>query len=249
MMALIMAAGVGNRLSGEFGDIPKALLPFGGRTLLERHLTELQQIAVHDVVVAVGYKADLIAAELERLDASARVILAHNPDYRAGSVVTLQAATQALTCGDDILLMDADVLYDRRMLESLKQTRHHNCFLLDRNFEAGDEPMKLAVRDGQLVEFSRRVEVSFDFVGESVGFFRLAPPMATALSAANAALVEAGQRDEGYEEALRRLLLRSPAGTFGFEDITDLPWTEIDFPEDVVRAREEILPRLIGDGR
>jgi len=27
-------------------------------------------------------------------------------------------------------------------------------------------------------------------------------------------------------------------------DVSDLPWTEIDFPEDLERARAEILPRL-----
>jgi choline kinase len=32
---------------------------------------------------------------------------------------------------------------------------------------------------------------------------------------------------------------------FGFEDITGLPWIEIDFADDVLRARSEILPRLV----
>ena len=31
---------------------------------------------------------------------------------------------------------------------------------------------------------------------------------------------------------------------FGFEDVTGLPWIEIDFPEDVVRARDEVLPAI-----
>ena len=40
------------------------------------------------------------------------------------------------------------------------------------------------------------------------------------------------------------MLLAAPRGTFGFEDITGLPWIEIDFPEDLRRAREDIVPRL-----
>ncbi len=31
---------------------------------------------------------------------------------------------------------------------------------------------------------------------------------------------------------------------FGFEDISGLPWTEIDFPEDVAKA-QALLPELI----
>ena len=34
------------------------------------------------------------------------------------------------------------------------------------------------------------------------------------------------------------------AGRFGFEDVTGMPWTEIDFPNDVGRAREEVLPAI-----
>ena len=31
----------------------------------------------------------------------------------------------------------------------------------------------------------------------------------------------------------------------GFERVDDLPWTEIDFPEDLQRAASEVLPRII----
>jgi choline kinase len=42
------------------------------------------------------------------------------------------------------------------------------------------------------------------------------------------------------------VLLGAPK-SFGYEDVTGLPWIEIDFPEDVVRARDEILPNLGSD--
>jgi choline kinase len=45
---------------------------------------------------------------------------------------------------------------------------------------------------------------------------------------------------------LRNVLLADP-GSFGFEDVTGLPWIEIDFPEDVVRASDEILPAIRKD--
>ena len=48
------------------------------------------------------------------------------------------------------------------------------------------------------------------------------------------------------EEAIRDLLQATPH-EFGFEDITDLPWLEIDFPEDIRRAEHEILPRLLDE--
>ena len=53
-----------------------------------------------------------------------------------------------------------------------------------------------------------------------------------------------GRRHEPYEEAIRDALLTSPRRTFAFEDITGLPWIEIDFAADVDRAEAVILPRI-----
>ena len=58
------------------------------------------------------------------------------------------------------------------------------------------------------------------------------------------AYIEAGRLDEIYEEAFRDVLLAEPPGTFAVEDVTGLPWIEIDFPEDLEKARREIFPIL-----
>jgi hypothetical protein len=68
--------------------------------------------------------------------------------------------------------------------------------------------------------------------------------MATALAERATAYVEGGRANAEYEAAIRDLILAHP-NRFGYEDISDLPWTEIDFEADVVRARQEILPRLL----
>ena len=92
--------------------------------------------------------------------------------------------------------------------------------------------------------FRKKIETKFDHCGESVGFFRLSPGTAGALAARADDYVSAGRTDEPYEEAIRDLLLAAPLGRFGYEDVTGLPWVEIDFPEDIVRAQNEILPHI-----
>ena len=39
--------------------------------------------------------------------------------------------------------------------------------------------------------------------------------------------------------------MAEPPGTFEVEDITGLPWVEIDFPEDLDKATSEVFPRLV----
>ncbi|MFO0996775.1 MAG: phosphocholine cytidylyltransferase family protein [Alphaproteobacteria bacterium] len=244
MKAVILAAGVGQRLAGDGDDPPKALLRFGGRTLLARHIEILRPRGVEEIVVIAGYQAERITAEIARLGAGHFTRTVFNPDFREGSVVSLWTGRDAMRWGGDVLLMDADVLYDPRIMDRLLRSAHRNCFLMDREFEPGDEPVKLCLNDGHPAEFRKKIEGHHEVVGESVGFFRFEAGAAAEVVAAVGRYVAAARRAEPYEEPIRDVLQTAPRGRFGVEDITGLPWIEIDFPEDVRRANDTILPLL-----
>jgi choline kinase len=244
--AIILAAGVGRRL-GDSHHGPKVLLDFAGVTLLRRHLSNLLKAGVRRIVMTVGFEAEAIRAAVA--DAGAVVQFVDNPRFRNGSLVSLQVQQAVLCAGDPVVLMDADVLCDARMVERLGQGAAENILLVDRNLEPGDEPVKLCFRrdaDGRerIVDFRKRPEHAHDWHGESVGFFRFSGSTAAALSARCDDYVKAGQLDVEYEEAIRDLMLAEP-DRFGAVDVSDLPWTEIDFEADVARARQDILPQLV----
>ena len=68
MRAIILAAGRGLRLQQpEDQQLPKCLLRFGGMSLLERHLRLLKNAGVDEIVLALGYRHELVEAELDRL--------------------------------------------------------------------------------------------------------------------------------------------------------------------------------------
>jgi len=243
MHAVMLAAGVGERL-GEGNDAPpKALLRFGGHSLLARHIALLRDAGVEALTLCVGYRAEALAHEIVESGGQDFVQTVINPDYREGSLVSLWTARKALASGEDVLLMDADVLYDQRLLAKLVETKHANAFLLDRDIEPGEEPVKLCIKDGRIVDFEKRVEHAHDYHGESVGFFRFSADMAEKLAVHTEALVISGFRDVWYERAIRDLVL-AETDEFGWEEVTGLPWLEIDFREDIARAEMEILPRL-----
>lgn len=245
MRAVILAAGRGRRLGG-FGDArPKILLRFAGRSLLQRHLEILEHCGVTEFDVVVGYRADTIRDEIKALGWASRVNLVENPRFTEGSVVSLWSAGGALASGQPILLMDGDVLYDWRLMQRLIGSARTNCLLMDRNIEPGDEPVKLCIAENRIVDFHKKPRNPHEFHGESVGFFRLAPAIAAALLAGAGDYVASGRHDQEYEEPLRDLILASAADVFGYEDISGLPWSEIDFALDVARARTTIVPRLV----
>jgi choline kinase len=120
-----------------------------------------------------------------------------------------------------------------------------NRLLIDRDFEAGDEPVKLCVRAGVPVELRKQLaaDLQFDTVGESVGFFRFDQNGAQRLAALVAGYTDGGRAHMPHEEAVRDLI-REKSQAIEVADVTGSPWIEIDFPVDVTRAAQEVLPQL-----
>jgi choline kinase len=247
MRAIILAAGRGTRLQQPEDRLdPKALLRFGGRSLLERHLLLLSEVGVEEIVLALGFRDDLVAAELDRLGWLPRPEIVFNPGFELGSVLTVHTVGDALTRGGDVLLMDADVLYDARIARALVAgDRPVNRLLIDRDFEPGDEPVKVCMRDGVPVELRKRLaaNLAYDTIGESIGFFRFDEAAARRLAALVAGYVARDSSHQPHEEAVRDLLLER-SQVVEVCDVTGAPWIEIDFPHDVARAEREVLPLL-----
>ncbi|MGI9026840.1 MAG: NTP transferase domain-containing protein [Burkholderiaceae bacterium] len=246
MRAIILAAGRGLRLQQPLDEqFPKCLLRFHGTTLLERHLRMLDAADVNEVVLALGFQPEKVEAELDGIACRAQVEIVINPRYDLGSVLTVHTVAEALTRGGDVLLMDADVLYDERILLALLAGDHVDRLLIDRHFEVGDEPVKVCVKNGMTVEFRKQVAagLAYDTIGESVGFFRFREESARRFAEIVAAYADGGRSHMPHEEAVRDLLLKGDH-EFDIADVTGAPWIEIDFPDDVARAEREVLPLM-----
>ena len=249
MHAIILAAGRGNRLA-EFNPDgrPKCLLEFNGRSLLARQLDILFSFGVRQATLVVGYEADQIIEHVGSLSSRPEMSFVYNPAYTDGSVLSLLAAEAALNNNKSVLVLDADVLFHPQIMKLLIESVNPNCYLIDRDFVAGDEPVKIAINKGKMVEFRKKLaaDLEYDTLGESVGFFKFNSDMAAKIALACAAYRTEGLQDAPHEEALRDVLLAQPSD-FACEDIEGLPWLEVDFPEDVERAIKLILPAIQKD--
>lgn len=227
--AIILAAGVGRRFGEEMQERPKALLEVGGETLIERLVRQLEACSVSRIVIVVGHRGELVA---ERFAASRTVTILENPEYRRGAIVSLWTAREYLA--GPVLVMDADVFVPDVLLERLVGSAHESCFLLDGRVEPSGEEQMLHVRGGRVTDIARRPRGEYELLGESVGFLKLSPAGAAVLRELVEARVAAGVKDIEHEELYPELLARE---VVGFERADDQDWTEIDFPEDLERAR------------
>lgn len=247
MRAIILAAGRGLRLKQpEDEQVPKCLLRFGGMSLLERHLRMLRTAGVTDIVLALGFRHELVEAELDRLQWNPRPEVVINGQFELGSVLTVHTVADAMIRGGDVLLMDADVLYDERIMRALVAGASPvNRLLIDREFEPGDEPVKVCVQNGVPIELRKQPDANlqYDTIGESVGFFRFDQTAARRLADLVAGYVNGGRANMPHEEAVRDLV-RERSQVLDVSDVTGSPWIEIDFTVDVERAARDVLPQL-----
>ena len=128
MKALILAAGIGKRLKY---NKPKILIKIGNKTLLDRHCENLTNFGVKEIGIVIGYKFKEIEKHLKKIDKNIKTF--KNPKYKLGSIVSLVAASNFFKKKDSLLLMDGDVLYDKKVLKKLINSKKNNCLLLDKS--------------------------------------------------------------------------------------------------------------------
>jgi len=234
MKAIILAAGVGKRLWPVTQHHPKCLIRLGGQTLIDRALRSLAAVGLREAVLVVGYKQEMIRAAVGTRLYDVAVRYLENEQYQRGSITSLWRAREELE--GDALIMDADVLFHQAILERLVRSPHPNALLMDESVKQTGEECMVVVRGGRVVALTKRMPEQYELAGEGVGFLKVR-------GADTGALVRSGQLDMEYEDALREFFAEVQVG---FERIGGLPWTEIDFVEDVARAEREILPRIDG---
>jgi choline kinase len=237
--AIILAAGVGKRLKPITDGRPKCLVEVSGRTVLDRYFENLGRLGIKRAVIVVGHLKELVMEAVGEGEHGVAVRYLVNDRYREGNILSVQLAAREFD--DDILLMDADVIFHPDLLTRLVRSPHENCYLMDEGFIADmGEECKVAALDGRVVANNRKITKAFDRVGEGLGFLKLSQRTAGVLKEILDDLLRGGGADREYEEALEIMLARE---WVGFEPVGDLPWVEIDFPEDIAKA-ERLVARF-----
>ena len=230
MDALILAAGSGRRLRH---NRPKCLVELGGRPLLDHQLQALAWAGVDRVVVVAGYMADDVIAALPP-----GIPVVVNEDYaETNSLYSFWLARQEV--GEEMLVLNGDVLFHPVIPRALVR-RARSAVAYDSRGGRGEEEMKLIIRGGSLAAMSKTLAPERS-CGENLGMIRLSGAATEAAFAAAGRLVAAGRVRDWLASAINRVAREHRLECM---DVAGLPWTEIDFPEDLARARDEVLPAI-----
>ena len=236
MRAIILAAGKGARLEPANQEPVKCLVKLGDTTLIERQLGYLRASGISEIAVVVGFHAEHI-----RRTCGCAITYIENPIFaETNSLYSLWLARHFF--GDGFVMLNSDVLFHPQLMSDLVSNEHEDAVVVSyRNgTKYGDEEMKVKVRDGTLLDISKSMDPD-QADGENVGMVKFGATGAALLAEELESLVAHGAlrswSPRAFLEFTKKRALHV-VSTRGY------PWIEIDFPEDLQRAREEILPQI-----
>jgi 1L-myo-inositol 1-phosphate cytidylyltransferase len=108
---LILAAGKGTRLKSVSAGLPKPLVQFRGKPILDHVILRAQQAGIDEFVIVVGYRSDLMRRWLDnRWFGDVSVTLVENPDYHKHNGVSVLKAREEMD--ENFLLLMADHVFE-----------------------------------------------------------------------------------------------------------------------------------------
>jgi L-glutamine-phosphate cytidylyltransferase len=234
MKAIILSAGQGSRLGHLVDDIPKCLIDFNGRSLLDRQLDTLKANGVHDAVVVTGFHDDRVEEALAKRSGGPKVRTIFNPFYKvADNTGSLYMARDELA--GDCLVWNGDTLVSNALMRRVVgNDRPGICVTIDRKGSYDEDDMKVVEDGGRLRAIGKRLDLS-TVNAESIGLLAF---RAGGAERFGEAISQALRTPEGttiwYLRVIHHLAQSSEVWTL---DIQGEEWGEVDFPPDVEAAR------------
>lgn len=242
MKAIILAAGTASRLRPLTNFTPKCLLKIGERPLLQRSMDALCQNGITEFCIVTGYLHEQIEQFVNEHYPNVKITFIHNADFATTNNIYSLWLARPVADGEEILLLDSDLLYDGNIVKRVLQNEADNVLTLIRH-ELGEEEMKVVVdTEGSITEISKTCSPDAA-AGESLGIEKMGCSYTKALYAE----LETMMNDEHlenkfYELAFERLLRQGH--TYKVLDVSDLFSCELDTVEDFENAKQLIPAEL-----
>jgi choline kinase len=227
---------MGRRLMPLTATRPKCLLEIDGWPLLRQLLYGLRSLGVDEWVIVVGYRRDLIQAEVPAYKLSPRSLeWVVNPEYRSTNTLASVAMAAHKLRGEPFLLLNGDLWIQPHALDPLIRRPHQTAMLVDRSVRLDPEAMKVILDSrGRVCRLGKKLPIAASS-GESIGAYRFDANGGARFLDAVVTRATAGDVQAFYEAALDDLAAHGvrPAAV----DVPPGTWAEIDDAHDLARAK------------
>ncbi|MFP6872638.1 MAG: phosphocholine cytidylyltransferase family protein [Verrucomicrobiales bacterium] len=234
--AVILAAGMGVRLAERGRLRPKGCICLGERSIVEESILRLLAEGIERIVIVTGHLAEQFEPLQDRYPQIVQLV--HNPEFGdSGSMYSLYCARHYID--EEFLLLEADLVYERRALTTCLESPGDNAVLLAGFSDTHDECF-VEQRNGRLVAISKnRESLGSEVAGEMVGICKISRSLfSVMLATADQRFRETRHLD--YE--MDWLALAARHVSISCPLVEDLIWCEIDDGTHFTRAQSEVYP-------
>jgi choline kinase len=232
--AIILAAGRSKRLGALTEQSPKCLLKLNDATIIDHQIANLKANGITDISIVIGFCDNIVRAHC---GPGFGYIL--NPIFdTTNSIYSLWLALTEVP--GPCVVMNSDVVFHPDILKNLLTSPHPDALTVSFQRGLGDEEMKVKVQGDRIMDICKDMNPA-DADGENVGVLKFSETGSRVLFAKAGELVGRGVVNAWAPRAFQELCSFYPLYAVS---TAGLPWIEIDFPEDLERAKTEIYPRI-----
>jgi len=231
MRVLIMAAGVGSRISRYLHGQPKCCVDIDGKPLIKHTMELLNKKGITNIAIVTGYQERYIHQALEGFSYSRYF----NPFYRvANSVSSLWFARDFLTTTEDIIIMNGDLFMEEKIIDRLLEDSRSPLMLSDSTrIEDADYRFNW---DGELLKKYGKELTNEQTTGEYVGIGRINKEDITKFRQDTIDAVASEDYNCWWEDIIYRRVEKGE--NVYIKDIAGIFWAEVDYIEDYERIKE-----------
>lgn len=229
MKVLIMAAGVGSRISRHLQNQPKCCVDIEGKPLIRHTFELLDRRGLSNIAVVSGYQEKYIHQALEGFQ-YARFF---NPFYRVANSVSSVWFARTFIAGDDLLIMNGDVFMEDAVLDELLAD-DRSPLLLGDSTRISDADYRFQWAGERLLKYGKAL-TDAETTGEYVGIARLSQAYCVGFRQRVIEAVAAEDYQCWWEDIIYRTV--NEGAEVIVKDIAGRFWAEVDYIEDYERIK------------
>ena len=191
MKAFILAAGVSRRLYPHTYNIPKCLLEVGGKPIINYQLEALDKLSVSNVTMVVGYHREMLMKHVvENFPKLNFNFIVNDHFFETNTAYSAYLACEKLIL-DDHLLMNADVVYEEKMLFELVQSLYFSIGCRYQK-DCGREEVKVVDGGDNKISAIGKDLIESQCLGEFIGVAKLSKDFNNYFASSLRKLIDAG---------------------------------------------------------
>jgi choline kinase len=238
LRAIVLAAGLGSRLGAYTAHRHKCLVQVGDRPILGRTFSTLAAAGVRTATLVVGHLGAQVRAYADVWSSHLDIRCVVNDQAAStGTAYSLALGLATAVSGEDVLVIEADVVFGHAALMQLLSAQEPNVTLVAPFGAYVSGSAVLCDDDAKVLDWLHATHQGMGFrrdrASKTVNLTRLDCPTRAALFGH----CIAARPDSPLENAMRALV-RAHVTSIYAVDVRSAPWCEVDTPEDLSHAEE-----------